>query len=211
MRGGTVVSIRRQKSARSSFGKPGPLASRPSGFMTPSSPQRDRAAAFGIECAGARCGREAGQAKSTPCIACHGIDGNSANPEWPSIAGQHESYIVRQLKAFRDGVRQNPLMSPMAAGLSDQDIADLAAWYSSQTARGGEAEPSKSAGQKVYRAGMPRTKPGQRGLPRPTGRGTRLQHPRPGPRDYVAPSCCYKTGSGPRPESDHEQHRGPPV
>src|SRR5262245_37636411 len=77
--------------------------------------------------------KEAGQAKSVPCVACHSIDGNSVNPEWPSIAGQHESYLVRQLKAFRDGTRQNPLMSPMAAGLSDEDIADLAAWFSSQT------------------------------------------------------------------------------
>ena len=86
--------------------------------------------------------KEAGQAKSTPCIACHGIDGNSANPEWPSIAGQHETYLVRQLETFRDGVRQNPLMTPMAAGLSDEDIADLGAWYSSQAARGGETEGS---------------------------------------------------------------------
>ena len=98
--------------------------------------------------------KDAGQAKSTPCVACHGIDGNSVNPEWPSIAGQHEGYFVRQLKAFRAGERQDPLMSPMAAGLSDEDIADLAAFYSSQTARGGEAEPSKlKLGQKVYRAG----------------------------------------------------------
>jgi cytochrome c553 len=98
--------------------------------------------------------KEAGQAKSTTCIACHGVDGNSANPEWPSIAGQHESYLAKQLKAFRDGTRQNPLMTPMAAALTDQDIADLAAFYASQTARGGEAEPSKlKLGQKVYRAG----------------------------------------------------------
>lgn len=113
------------------------------------------AAAFGSTAPALAAGsKEAGQTKSTPCVACHGIDGNSANPEWPSIAGQHESYFVRQLKAFRAGERQNPLMSPMAAGLSDEDIADLAAFYSSQTARGGEAEPSKlKLGQKVYRAG----------------------------------------------------------
>jgi len=98
--------------------------------------------------------KEAGQGKSIPCVACHGIDGNSANPEWPSIAGQHESYIARQLKAFQDGERQNPLMTPMAAGLSEQDIADLAAFYSSQTLHGGEADPSKlKLGQKLYRAG----------------------------------------------------------
>jgi cytochrome c553 len=98
--------------------------------------------------------KEAGQGKAITCVACHGIDGNSANPEWPNIAGQHASYLVRQLKAFRDGTRQNVLMSPMATGLTDEDIADLAAWFSSQTVHGGETEPSKlSLGQRVFRAG----------------------------------------------------------
>jgi cytochrome c553 len=98
--------------------------------------------------------KEAGQAKAATCSACHGMDGNSLNPEWPNLAGQGEAYIVRQLKAFRGGQRQNVLMSPMAAGLSDQDMADLAAFYSSQTVRGGEADPSKfKAGQRVYRSG----------------------------------------------------------
>jgi cytochrome c553 len=98
--------------------------------------------------------KEAGQAKAATCSACHGMDGNSLNPEWPNLAGQGEIYIIRQLKAFHAGQRQNVLMSPMAATLSDQDMADLAAYYSSQTARGGEADPSKfKAGQRVYRSG----------------------------------------------------------
>ena len=120
--------------------------------------------------------KEAGQAKSTPCVACHGIDGNSANPEWPSIAGQHESYLARQLKAFREGARQNPLMTPMAAGLSDEDIADLAAWYSSQTARGGETEPSKlKLGQRIFRAGnMEEQTMACAACHGPTGRGNPL-------------------------------------
>jgi cytochrome c553 len=97
---------------------------------------------------------EAGQAKSATCVACHGVDGNSVNPEWPSIAGQHPTYIVKQLKAFKAGARQNALMSPMAQALSDQDMEDLAAFYASQTARGGEADKSKvEAGQKLYRGG----------------------------------------------------------
>jgi len=97
---------------------------------------------------------EAGQSKSATCVACHGVDGNSVNPEWPTIAGQHGSYIVKQLKAFKAGARQNGLMSPMAQPLSDQDIEDLAAYFSSQTARGGEADKSKvGAGQKLYRGG----------------------------------------------------------
>ena len=98
--------------------------------------------------------KEAGQAKAATCSACHGMDGNSLNPEWPNLAGQGEVYIVRQLKAFHAGECQNVLMSPMAAILSDQDMADLAAYFSSQTVRGGEADPSKfKAGQRVYRSG----------------------------------------------------------
>jgi cytochrome c553 len=97
---------------------------------------------------------EAGQAKSATCMACHGMDGNSPSPEWPNLAGQHSSYIERQLKAFKAGERRNDLMSPMAMILSDEDVADLAAYFSSQKVRGGETEPSKlKLGQRVYRAG----------------------------------------------------------
>jgi cytochrome c553 len=99
---------------------------------------------------------EAGQAKSTTCVACHGVDGNSVNPEWPTLAGQHPEYIVKQLQAFKSGARQNPLMTPMAAGLSDQDMEDLAAYFSSQTANGLEAAADKvDAGQRLFRGGDP--------------------------------------------------------
>lgn len=99
---------------------------------------------------------EAGQAKSATCMACHGMDGNSANPEWPALAGQHSSYIVKQLKHFKAGERQNALMSPMAMILADQDMEDLAAYFSSQTRQPtGETEPSKlQLGQSIYRAGI---------------------------------------------------------
>jgi cytochrome c553 len=97
---------------------------------------------------------EEGQAKSTPCIACHGVNGNSSNPVWPNLADQHEQYIVRQLKAFKGGTRQDPLMSPMAAGLSDDDVEDLAAYFDAQTLTGLEADPNRAAlGQRVYRGG----------------------------------------------------------
>lgn len=97
---------------------------------------------------------EAGQAKAATCVACHGVDGNSVNPEWPTIAGQHSEYITKQLNAFKSGARQNPLMSPMAAALSDADIDDLAAYFSSQTATGLEADASKvPLGQRLYRGG----------------------------------------------------------
>ena len=98
--------------------------------------------------------KAAGQAKAATCSACHGMDGNSVNPEWPSLAGQHETYILKQLNAFHGGQRQNPLMSPMATILSPEDMADLATYFSSQTIRGGETDPSKAKlGQHVYRSG----------------------------------------------------------
>ncbi|MGD8384384.1 MAG: cytochrome c [Lysobacterales bacterium] len=74
----------------------------------------------------------AGKAKSVVCAACHGADGHSVNPLWPNLAGQKEQYLIKQLKAFRSGSRKDPTMSPMAAGLSDDDIANLAAYFSSQ-------------------------------------------------------------------------------
>jgi cytochrome c553 len=117
--------------------------------------------------------KEAGQAKAATCSACHGMDGNSVNPEWPNLAGQHETYILKQLNAFHGGKRQNPLMSPMAAILSDQDMADLAAYFSSQAIHGGETDPSKAKlGQRVYRSGNVEGKVmACAGCHGPTGRG----------------------------------------
>jgi cytochrome c553 len=117
---------------------------------------------------------EAGKGKSATCMACHGADGNSVNPEWPNLAGQHAGYIVKQIKHFKAGDRQNALMTPMAAILSDQDAEDLAAYYSTQALRPtGETEPSKlKLGERVFRAGSPAN-----GVPAcaschgPTGRG----------------------------------------
>lgn len=74
----------------------------------------------------------AGKSKSASCGACHGPDGNSTNPLWPKLAGQHAAYLVKQLKAFKSGERKDPLMSPMSAGLSDRDMEDLGAYYAAQ-------------------------------------------------------------------------------
>ena len=73
----------------------------------------------------------AGKAKSVMCAACHGSEGVSSNPEWPTLAGQKEVYLRRQIKAFRDGERNDPMMVPMVKPLTDKDIADLAAYYAS--------------------------------------------------------------------------------
>jgi len=73
----------------------------------------------------------AGKAKSASCAGCHGAAGISSNPMWPNLAGQKDAYLVKQMKAFRDGQRNDPMMSPMAKPLSDADIDNLAAYYSS--------------------------------------------------------------------------------
>lgn len=83
-----------------------------------------------------------GEAKAALCTACHGPNGNSVNPEWPRLAGQSAVYIAEQLKLFRSGARNNPIMKPLAATLSDQDINDLAVYYEAQTPTGLEADPS---------------------------------------------------------------------
>jgi len=124
---------------------------------------------------------EAGAQKSPVCAACHGVNGSSSNPEWPNLAGQHEGYIAAQLALFKQGVRDNPLMMPMASALSDQDMQDLGAYFERQTPNGLEADPSNyKAGEKLYRGGD-----SERGVPAciachgPQGKGN-------GPAKYPA-------------------------
>ncbi|HEC06050.1 MAG TPA: cytochrome c [Thiolapillus brandeum] len=73
----------------------------------------------------------AGKVKAAVCAACHGANGISVNAMWPNLAGQKADYIIKQLKAFKAGTRKDPLMSPQAAQLSDQDMENLAAHFSS--------------------------------------------------------------------------------
>jgi cytochrome c553 len=73
----------------------------------------------------------AGKAKTAMCSACHGAAGISAIPMYPNLAGQKEAYLAQQLKHFRSGQRKNAVMGPMAMGLSDDDIANISAYYSS--------------------------------------------------------------------------------
>jgi cytochrome c553 len=116
---------------------------------------------------------EAGAAKAGACLACHGVNGNSSNPEWPSLAGQNAAYTSEQLRLFRDGKRVNVLMSAMAIGLTDEDIADIAAYYAAQTPAGLEADPSYwQAGEALYRAGdRKRNIPSCKACHGPVGKG----------------------------------------
>ncbi len=97
---------------------------------------------------------QAGAAKATMCFACHGPDGNSVSPVFPRLAGQNAVYIAEQLRLFRGGIRQNPMMTAMAAGLSDEDIDNLAVFFAAQTPSGLEADPTLwKAGQALYLSG----------------------------------------------------------
>jgi cytochrome c553 len=103
---------------------------------------------------------DAGRAKSATCAACHGVDGNSVTPDWPSLAGQHTAYIVRQLKAYKAGDRVNVTMKPFADMLTDQDVADVAAYFAAQKPLPKGADPALvNLGQQIYRGGVP-----QRGI-----------------------------------------------
>ena len=96
----------------------------------------------------------AGQAKSAICAACHGVDGNSAVPNWPKLAGQHEQYLLRQSLLIKSGARQVPEMMGIVGGLSEQDLMDISAWFASQQRAGGVADEALvPIGERLYRAG----------------------------------------------------------
>ena len=118
----------------------------------------------------------AGKAKSAACGGCHGFDGNSSIPAYPKLAGQNEAYMVSQIKAFKANTdRQNAIMLGMAAGLSDEDAADIGAYFQAQSVK--EAAPfdadKAAAGRELYKGGDL-----QKGIPAcqachgPTGAGT---------------------------------------
>ncbi|NRB70825.1 MAG: cytochrome c4 [Xanthomonadales bacterium] len=96
----------------------------------------------------------AGEQKSATCAACHGADGNSAVAMWPKIAGQHEAYLNRHITLIRDGQRPVPEMMGIVANLTDEDIADLSAYFAGQTISPGAADEALVArGERLYRAG----------------------------------------------------------
>lgn len=98
---------------------------------------------------------EAGKSKALTCGACHGADGNSVNPEWPSLASQHALYALKQLQAYKSGARVNALMSGQAMMLADQDMRDLAVYFESQSrAAKAVSDPgSVDKGETLYRGG----------------------------------------------------------
>jgi cytochrome c553 len=88
--------------------------------------------AVGLHAGNAHAGNpELGRTKAAPCAACHGEDGRGISPEFPTLAGQYADYLAHALRQYRDGGRQNAVMAPFAAGLSDSDIRDLAAYFAS--------------------------------------------------------------------------------
>jgi len=96
----------------------------------------------------------AGQSKAAICAACHSVDGNSVVPNWPKLAGQHPAYLQRQLVLIKDGNRPVPEMAGIVISLTDQDMADLAAYFSSQTASAGLTDDSlRATGELLYRGG----------------------------------------------------------
>ncbi|MBU6489504.1 MAG: cytochrome c4 [Burkholderiales bacterium] len=129
-----------------------------------------------------------GQAIATQvCAACHGADGNSASGSFPKLAGQHQAYLVKQLKDFKvqagaqAAARSNPIMAGMAAALSDSDMVNVAAYFAAQAPKPGVAHDAATVpvGQKIYRAGI-----AEKGVPAcaschgPTGMGIPVQYPR---------------------------------
>jgi len=96
----------------------------------------------------------AGKNKAVVCGSCHGTDGNSNADMWPSLAGQSAGYLAKQIKDFRDGARKDPSMTAMAANLSDADVDDIAAYFSSQELKGGATDSQYiELGSKIYSGG----------------------------------------------------------
>jgi cytochrome c553 len=98
---------------------------------------------------------EAGKAKTALCAGCHGADGNSANPIWPKLAGQHASYIAKQLRDFKAAKRTDPTMQGMAATVQDADIENIAAYFESQSPTAANFNKDLlEKGQNIYRGGI---------------------------------------------------------
>ena len=97
----------------------------------------------------------AGEAKAAPCAECHGPQGNSVQPAWPKLAGQGAAYLVQQIRMFKARLRLNPLMAPQVESLTEQDMHDIAAYYSKQKMSPGAADKRLvDQGREIYRGGL---------------------------------------------------------
>jgi len=124
-----------------------------------------------------------GQTKAGTCAACHGADGNAADPQYPKLAGQHELYIARHLALFKSGGRDNAIMMGMSAPLTAQDMRDVGAYFASQNVLAGIGDDTVIAegpyqgkkyyqvGERIYRGGKADGTPSCIACHGPTGRG----------------------------------------
>ena len=141
-----------------------------------------------------------GEASFTVCASCHGADGNSGTPVNPKLAQQHPEYLVKQLKEFKSGKRANAIMMGFAAGLSEDDMKNIAFWLASQKAKPGFAQDKQLAtlGERIYRGGIQeRQIAACAGCHSPNGAGIPAQYPRLAGQhaEYVASSLtAYRDG-----------------
>ena len=122
-----------------------------------------------------------GQASFASCVACHGADGNSATPANPKLAQQHPEYLVKQLKDYKSGKRANAIMSGIAAGLSEDDMRNIAFWVTTNKAKPGTATDKElvALGERIYRGGIQeRQITACAGCHSPNGAGIPAQNPR---------------------------------
>ena len=135
------------------------------------------------------------------CAACHGADGNSVVPAYPTLAGQVYEYLLKQLNDFKSGKRQNAIMSGMVASLSEDDMRNLAAYFSEQKIKPGAAQNKELAleGQKIWRAGVAgQGVPACQACHGPTGQGIPIEFPHLASQhaDYVyAQLTAFRTGA----------------
>lgn len=116
---------------------------------------------------------KSGQSKALVCGACHGAEGQSTNPQWPNLAGQHAKYLVQQLQAYQTGTtRTSPIMAPLVAALTQEDMEDLSAWYAQKPLVTPGTKASSAHGEQLYRQGdMEKQIPACVACHGPNGRG----------------------------------------
>ena len=137
-----------------------------------------------------------GEASFAMCVACHAADGNSAIPGNPKLSQQHPEYLIKQLQVYKSGKRANAVMSGMAAGLSPDDMRNIAYWLASKPAKPGFAKDKDTValGERIYRGGIPdRQVAACASCHSPNGAGMPAQYPRLSGQhaDYTAAQLVY--------------------